>query len=362
MFSNIVRWAPVNARRVHLRELAVVRHLSADVPENNDEGPVSAAHGAEQQTGQGEAMTWGSEELHTAVGGATGWTRESVMALVDEQTGTIDPRIYTDERLYELELDRIFSRAWLFVAHRAQIPEPGDYFATYMGEDPVLVVRQRDRSVKVFLNQCRHRGMKICRVDGGNARSFMCPYHGWAYDLAGNLVSVPREQDGYLGEIDKSEWGAIQVAHVDEYKGLIFATWDPNAPSLLAYLGEAVWYMDTFLDRVDGGTEAIGGVTKWVIGCNWKFAAEQFCSDMYHAPLAHISPTIAQLPPGAPMSQAQWPNRGRQFRAIRGGHGMGFFTGPESPDEEITENPPVMGGPGARAYYAGPARDRKSVV
>lgn len=285
------------------------------------------------------------------------WTKQKIRDLVDESSGTIDPRIFTDESLYALELERIFGRAWLFIAHTTQISKTGDFFATYMGEDPVLAVRQRDQSVSVFLNQCRHRGMKLCRADSGNARAFMCSYHGWAYNTAGELVSVPREQDGYFGDIDKSQWGAIQVAQVDSYKGLIFATWDPNAPPLTDYLGDAMWYMDSFLDRVESGTTVVGDVTKWVIGCNWKFAAEQFCSDMYHAPLAHISPTIAKLPQGAPVTDASWPNKGVQFRAIAGGHGMGFFTGPESsdPDELKKESSPVMGGEEARAYYAGPA-------
>jgi phenylpropionate dioxygenase-like ring-hydroxylating dioxygenase large terminal subunit len=282
---------------------------------------------------------------------------DDIRALIDAEGGTLDPRIYTDDEVYALELERIFGRAWLFIAHEAQIPKTGDFFATYMGEDPVLVVRQKDKSANVFLNQCRHRGMKICRADGGNARAFTCSYHGWSYDMSGKLVSIPREQDGYFGEIDKAEWGATQVAKVATYKGLIFATWDPNAPELLDYLGESTWYMDAFLDRVDAGTSVIEGVTKWVIGCNWKFAAEQFCSDMYHAPLAHISPTIAKLPEGAPASDAAWPNRGVQFRALHGGHGMGFFTGPESddPEELARETPQVMGGPTARAYYGGPA-------
>ncbi|HBC55318.1 MAG TPA: benzene 1,2-dioxygenase, partial [Alphaproteobacteria bacterium] len=126
------------------------------------------------------------------------------------------------------------------------------------------------------------------------------------------------------------------------------------------YLGEAKWYMDAFLDRMPGGTEVIGGVTKWVIGCNWKFAAEQFCSDMYHAPFSHASPTIAALPDGVPPEFAKWPDKGVQFRAHKGGHGTGFFTGPDKfiPVEE-REDRLLLGliGPEAGRYYARESRE-----
>jgi len=128
---------------------------------------------------------------------ASGWTPDQLRALIDVKTGTLDPRIYCDEALYRIELEQVFARSWLFLAHRSQIPKPGDFFTTYMAEDPVIVSRQKDGSVVAFLNQCRHRGMRLSRLDHGNARFFTCSYHGWSYDSAGKLVNVPMEKNGY---------------------------------------------------------------------------------------------------------------------------------------------------------------------
>lgn len=76
---------------------------------------------------------------------------------------------------------------------------------------------------------------------------------------------------------------------MESYKGLIFGNWDTSAPGLRDYLGDIAWYLDGMLDRREGGTEIVGGVQKWVINCNWKFPAEQFASDQYHALFSHAS-------------------------------------------------------------------------
>ncbi|WOQ16268.1 aromatic ring-hydroxylating dioxygenase subunit alpha [Raineyella sp. W15-4] len=267
------------------------------------------------------------DELSPAiVDGKRRWSDEEIAGLIDETTGRLDPRIYTDEALYEQELERVFGRSWLLMGHESQIPKAGDFMTQYMGEDPVVVVRQKNGGIRVFLNQCRHRGMRICRADAGNAKSFMCSYHGWAYDNGGNLVSVPFEEQSFPN-LKKEEWGPMQ-ARVETYKGLIFANWDQDAPDLDTYLGEAKFYMDHMLDRTEAGTEVIAGVQKWVIPCNWKFAAEQFASDMYHAgTTSHLSGIIAGLPDDMELTDLAPPTEGLQYRAPWGGHGSGFFIG-----------------------------------
>ena len=208
-----------------------------------------------------------------------------VRGLVDTDKGVVSRRIFIDDEIYQHELENIFARCWIFLCHESQIPSPGDFFATYMAEDPVLV--WRDTGGKV--NICRHRGNRLCRADVGNAASFTCSYHGWAYSNDGQLLAVPNIDDAYFGELKVDQWSLVPVAQLDSYKGMYFATFDPGVPPLLDYLGSNTWYLDAFFDRREGGIEVIGGVHKWVVPCNWKFPAENFGGDAYHAGWTHLS-------------------------------------------------------------------------
>src|SRR5215208_2861369 len=121
---------------------------------------------------------------------------ESFRQMVDYQQGLVDRRMFFDPEIYQLELERIFARSWLFMCHESQIPNPGDFFMSFIGEDRVIVVRDNDGGVQVLVNSCRHRGNAVCRAEEGQATSFMCTYHGWTYDLKGALVGVPGFKGG----------------------------------------------------------------------------------------------------------------------------------------------------------------------
>ena len=212
-----------------------------------------------------------------------------VRGLVDTDQGLLSRRIFIEPDIYQQELEQIFARCWLFLCHETQIPSPGDFFTTYMGEDAVIVVRDSGGRVNAFLNVCAHRGNKLCRADAGNASAFICAYHGWAYSNDGQLQAVPNLKDAYYDELDQSKWGLTPVAQLDIYNGLIFATFDREAPPLQDYLGDVKWYLDVFFDRREGGVEVVGGVHKWMTPCNWKLPADNFCGDGYHTGWSHLS-------------------------------------------------------------------------
>ena len=211
--------------------------------------------------------------------------------LVNVEQGLVNRKIFSDPDVYQQELEQVFARCWLYLGHESQLPNPGDYINVFMGEEPVLVVRNRQGKLNAFINSCRHRGNRVCRADGGNTAAFLCTYHGWTYDLEGKLIGVPGHQELYHGELNRGQWGLPQVAQVASYKGLIFGTFDPDAPSLDEYLGDMRWGLDMLLDQ--GDMVAVPGIVRWQMNVNWKFPSDNAIGDTYHGRVSHLSAVVA---------------------------------------------------------------------
>ncbi|MGE0810594.1 MAG: aromatic ring-hydroxylating dioxygenase subunit alpha [Immundisolibacter sp.] len=240
-----------------------------------------------------------------------------VNGLIDTGEGWVDRRIFWDEAIYQQELDRVFARAWLFVAHESELPKSGDFLTTYMGQDSVIVARHTDGRIRVFTNSCTHRGNRICFADAGHARQFTCNYHGWSFGTDGALLGM-HEEAHYAGWLNKPHWG-LQNARVETYKGLVFACFDAEAPSLEEYLGDYRWYLDIVLDQTDEGTEFIGGCVRNDFQANWKFGAENFIGDSLHASWTHDSGAKANTF-GKPVPDFM-PVAPDSFHANANGHG-----------------------------------------
>lgn len=254
---------------------------------------------------------------------------ENFADLVDLERCTVSPRVFSEQAVYDAEMSRIFTRCWLMVGHESQIPDVHDYLTTFMGAEPVIMVRDETGQVRVFINSCRHRGMRVCRRDHGNARLFSCPYHGWSYDTQGKLRGVPQLENAYHNELKRDEWGLIEVPRVESYRGLVFANFDQNAESLIDYLGEMAWYLDIVLNRSQNGMMAFPGCHRWRLSGNWKLAAEQFGGDNYHTGALHRSMVQIGLgPEGDYRGNNPWV---RDFEVkCRNGHGWINFDAPSS--------------------------------
>ena len=194
--------------------------------------------------------------------------------------------LYTDRDLFEREMVKVFENTWVWVAHASEIPKPGDFKTSHVGLQPVIVVRDRKNVVHVHVNRCRHRAATVCEVPRGKTSSFVCPYHGWAYALDGSLRGVPFEA-GYDGQLDKSQF-PLRSLRVEEYNGLIFATFKPDLEPLADFLGGARKWIDLFMKQGAGFPLVTQGEHKFRFPGNWKIQLEN-TTDAYHFPLVHKS-------------------------------------------------------------------------
>jgi len=272
--------------------------------------------------------------MHTQTATAAPKTRlrdnTDLQDLVSEDRAQISRRVYVDPELYELEQERLFRRAWLFLAHETELPNKGDYVTRTLAGEPVVLVRGDDGVIRGFLNSCRHRGMKLCRADSGQLSLFRCPYHGWTYSRTGALRGVFAKELYEASHLRKEELGLVPITQLDSYKGLIFGSWNPEIPSLSDYLGKMKFYLDLLLGRTDGGTEIVGRPQVWDVQTNWKFPTDNFTGDNFHLYSTHGSVVQLGLIPPDPMALSY----GHLIRA-EAGHVLHVVPGPPDPAFEF---------------------------
>lgn len=245
---------------------------------------------------------------------------------VKPEEGIIPAYIFSHPKIYELEMEKIFLKSWLFIAHKSEIPNKGDFVTREMGEHSVIVTHGNDGEIHVLLNICTHRGMKLCRADTGNQRSFVCPYHGYNFKNTGDLAGVPYQKEVYGDTLDRSKMGLKEVRH-DMYGDLIFATYDEDAIPLDDFLSDIKWYLDLAFNRAE--MEVVGLPQKWVVNASWKLGSDNTISDSYHTLVSHGSIAKLGLVPSGDYSKYGY--------QIYTGNGHGLNLGMPNPEFSFPE-------------------------
>jgi salicylate 5-hydroxylase large subunit len=221
-------------------------------------------------------------------------TKEKAMGAVHEWPkegiSRIPYWVYTDPEIYAREQERIFCGvSWSYVALEVEIPKPGDYKRTYIGDKPVVVMRDEDGNINVVENRCAHRGVQFCQKHLGNTTEFMCPYHQWTYNLKGDLIGVPfrrgiKKQGGMPADFDPKNHG-LRKLNVACRHGVVFASFSNEVEPLVEYFGES---MLKLYDRIFDGRELkVLGYSRQLTPANWKLMFENI-KDPYHASLLHV--------------------------------------------------------------------------
>jgi benzoate/toluate 1,2-dioxygenase alpha subunit len=200
--------------------------------------------------------------------------------------------LYLSEELFALEQEHFFANTWNYVGHDSQLPNAGDYISVDIAGQPLIAVRQADRSVRVMMNRCAHKGSRLVNAECGNTgKFFRCPYHAWTYKTDGSLLAIPLK-NGYEGtQLNQCEAskGLTQVRHVRLYRGFIFVRLNDTGPGFEEYFGDSLSSIDNMADRSpQGELEIAGGCLRFMHQCNWKMFIENL-NDTMHPMVAHES-------------------------------------------------------------------------
>ncbi|HVL36204.1 MAG TPA: aromatic ring-hydroxylating dioxygenase subunit alpha [Burkholderiales bacterium] len=200
--------------------------------------------------------------------------------------------VYTDPEIFQLEMERLWRRTWVYAGHASQLPNPGDFITVEIAQNPLIVIRHTDGSVRVLKNRCAHKGSKLVGEPAGNAGKLLrCPYHAWAYRTDGSLMNIPLRQ-GYEGtrlQETAASRGLDVVPNVELYRGFIFVRLAGEGIGFREYFGDSLSSIDNLADRSpEGELEITGGCLRYLHNCNWKMFVENL-NDTMHPMIAHAS-------------------------------------------------------------------------
>ncbi|NYT37309.1 oxidoreductase [Allopusillimonas soli] len=200
--------------------------------------------------------------------------------------------LFIDQELFELEMEHLFANTWVYVGHESQVPNVGDYYTTTVGDQPVVMVRHTDKSVRVLHNRCAHKGVMVVNdTCGSTGKFFRCPYHAWTFRTDGQLLSIPLKK-GYDPQVLKAceaSQGMAAVPNVQVHRGFVFCRLNHDGESFEDFFGESLSTLDNMADRSpEGRLEAAGGVLRYVHDCNWKMLVDNQ-TDTCHPMVAHES-------------------------------------------------------------------------
>ena len=185
---------------------------------------------------------------------------------------------YVDDDVFAREMEYIHHKTWIYVGHDSQIPEPGDFYTTMVGQQPMIMIRAKDGEVHVLYNRCPHRGTRLCSARHGHVEDVIrCSYHAWQFHFDGSVESVPMAK-GYEGtrlDPHAPEFRVKRPAKVESYRGFVFASLGGDVPDLQTFLGGAVAAFDDMCDRApEGEVEVVPNCFRMIQKSNWKIFLE----------------------------------------------------------------------------------------
>ena len=236
---------------------------------------------------------------------------EAIAALVRD--AEVHKDCYVSDEVFALEMEHLFANTWVYVGHASQVPKEGDFYATTVGDQPVVMVRHGDGSIRVLHNRCAHKGVQLVPEGPGHTgKFFRCPYHAWTYRTDGSLLNIPLREgyahDGF--QQCEAHQGLAAVGAVQVYRDFVFCRLAPQGVGFEAYFGDSLSTLDNMVDRSpEGRLEVAGGVLRYLHRCNWKMLVDNQ-TDTCHPMVAHQSSAGTAVrvweaaPPGTPKPMA----------------------------------------------------------